>query len=157
VEVFRKHSASIGTISLEKGLTSDGVLTCLKPDLLQLGFQVEEGKQAEHKIERPVFFGENGVPTLRYEIDAFHPQWGCGLEVEAGRAWMGNAVYRDLVQAMVMVGVEHLVLAVPICYKYNSAGRATQHDAYKATVSVADALYSHGRVKIPYSLTVVGY
>src|SRR5215217_7900285 len=64
------------------------------------------------KIERPVFYGENGIPTLRYEIDAYHPDWRCGLEVEAGRAWMGNAVYRDLIQAAVMVGVQHLCLAV---------------------------------------------
>jgi hypothetical protein len=63
-----------------------------------------------------VFFGENGIPTLRYEIDAYHPEWKCGLEVEAGRGWMGNAVYRDLVQAAVMVGVEYLCLAVSNVY-----------------------------------------
>jgi hypothetical protein len=32
--------------------------------------------------------------------------------VEAGRAWMGNAIYRDLLQALVMVQVDHLILAV---------------------------------------------
>jgi hypothetical protein len=58
-----------------------------------------------------VFFGENGVPELRYQIDAYSPAWKYGLEVEAGRGWMGNAIYRDLVQAMVMVQVDHLVLA----------------------------------------------
>ena len=41
---------------------------------------------------RPVFFGENAQPELQYQIDAWHPQWLAGLEIEAGRAWMGNAV-----------------------------------------------------------------
>lgn len=71
---------------------------------------VEASKRKVDKLERPVFFGENGIPTLRYEIDAYHPEWKCGLEIEAGRGWMGNAVYRDLVQAAVMVGVEYLCL-----------------------------------------------
>ena len=52
-----------------------------------------------------MFFGENAAPSLQYEIDAWHPEWQAGLEIEAGRAWMGNAVYRDLIQALVMVNV----------------------------------------------------
>jgi len=67
-------------------------------------------KRKADKIERPVFYGENGIPTLRYEIDAYHPDWRCGLEVEAGRGWMGNAVYRDLIQAAVMVGAQTQLL-----------------------------------------------
>lgn len=102
----------IGSEVLAKGLTSDAVLGVLHSQLEALGFQVEKGKVREQKIERPVFFGENGVPALRYQIDAYHPGWRCGLEVEAGRAWMGNAIYRDLIQALVMVQVDHLVLAV---------------------------------------------
>jgi hypothetical protein len=95
----------IGSEGLAKGLTSDAALNLLQPQLEALGFQVEKGKLRGQKIERPVFFGENGVPTLRYQIDAYHPLWRCGLEVEAGRAWMGNAIYRDLIQALVMVQV----------------------------------------------------
>jgi hypothetical protein len=93
---------------LVKGLTSDAVLAVLHPQLEALGFQVEKGKVREQKIERPVFFGENGIPALRYQIDAYHPGWRCGLEVEAGRAWMGNAIHRDLIQALVMVQVDHM-------------------------------------------------
>ena len=36
---------------------------------------------------------------------------------------MGNAVYRDLIQAMVMVDLEHLILGVSMIYKYQSGGR----------------------------------
>ena len=70
---------------------------------------------------------------------------------------MGNAVYRDLIQAMVMVDLEHLVLAVPMTYKYLSGGRPALSKDYENTVSVADALYSHTRIRMPFSLTVIGY
>lgn len=90
-------------------------------------------------------------------IDGYHAGWRCGLEVEAGRAWMGNAVYRDLVQALVMVDVDHLVLAVPNGYRYQSGGRETVNRDYDLTVGVARALWGHQRVRMPYGLTVVGY
>ena len=102
VALFEEHAGEIGTSHLEKGLTSDGVLTVLRPNLIGLGFEVEAGKRTRDKIRRPVFFGENAEPDLQYEVDAWHPEWLAGLEIEAGRAWMGNAVYRDLIQALVM-------------------------------------------------------
>jgi len=122
-----------------------------------LGFDVEAGKLREQKIERPVFFGENGVATLRYQIDAYHPEWECGLEIEAGRAWMGNAVYRDLIQACVMVQVKFLVLAVSNAYKYKSAGRQVISQDYGNAVSLADALYGHSRLRLPFDLILIGY
>jgi hypothetical protein len=94
VAVFGQREGEITTETNDKGLKSDEVLAVLGPDLASIGFQVEASKKKVDKLERPVFFGENGVPTLRYEIDAYHPEWKCGLEVEAGRGWMGNAVYR---------------------------------------------------------------
>jgi len=155
--VFASARKSIDTQALTKGLTSDSVLAVLREDLQALGFQVEQGKKQTQKIQRPVFFGEQGKPTLKYEIDAFHPEWRCGLEVEAGRAWMGNAVYRDLVQAMVMVQVDVLALAVPLKYKFKSGGRSSSSNDFENACSVADALYGHSRFKLPYSLILIGY
>jgi hypothetical protein len=157
VEVFCRHEPAISTTELKKGLTSDEVLTVLRPDLMALGFQVEAGKSDDQKIPRPVFFGENGAPTLTYEIDAYHPGWLCGLEVEAGRAWKGNAVYRDLIQAMVMVQVNTLVLAVPNEYRYQSGGKEVVTPDYLRTVNLARALFGHSRVRFPYGLVVIGY
>jgi hypothetical protein len=157
IGVFRKHETAICTETLAKGLTSDEVLRVLAEDLATIGFQVEGGKTDDKKIDRPVFFGENGVPTRRYEVDGFHPGWHCGLEIEAGRAWMGNAVYRDLIQAAVMVDVNHLCLAVPLSYKYNSGGRVTSSPDYNNTLSVAEAVFGHSRFRLPYGLTVLGY
>ncbi len=157
VDAFRAHESDISTIDLAKGLTSDKVLAELQPELTKLGFQVEMGKKQDQKIERPVFYGENGVPTVRYQIDAYHPMLKCGLEVEAGRSWMGNAVYRDLIQTAVMVQVEHLVLAVPNHYKYKAQGKNLISKDYQNTVALADALYGHSRLRMPYHLIVLGY
>jgi hypothetical protein len=51
---------------------------------------------------------------------------------------MGNAIYRDLIQALVMVQVDHLVLAVSNIYKYQSGGKAASSTDYKNTCNVAD-------------------
>ena len=157
VGVFEAHQAEIGTLDRDKGLTSNAILTRLTPELVGLGFSVEMSKADDAKIKRPVFFGEGGRPDLRYEIDSFHPGWRCGLEVEAGRAWLGNAVYRDLIQAMVMVDLDWLALAVPLGYRRNSLGRRVVSRDYDNTCAVANALYSHDRVKMPFGLLVIGY
>jgi hypothetical protein len=142
---------------LDKGLTSDQVLSIMRNDLVELGFDVEAGKRNVDKIERPVLFGEGGEPTLKYEVDAWHNKWHCGLEIEAGRAVMGNAIYRDLIQALVMVQVDVLILAVPLEYKYQSSGRLTISHDYDKTLRVVETLYSHSRFQFPYSLVLVGY
>lgn len=157
VTVFKKHADQIGTVGLDKGLTSDQALSILRSDLVMLGFEVEAGKRHDEKIKRPVFFGENAVPDLQYEVDAWHPVWKAGLEVEAGRAWMGNAVYRDLIQALVMVDLDFLFLAVPLAYRYQTGGRSTTSRDYLNTVSVAEALFGHSRISMPFSLCIIGY
>jgi hypothetical protein len=157
VEVFRKHEPDICTALLAKGLTSDVVLRKIADDLRGLGFEVERGKVSAGVIRRPVFFGENGKPALQYQVDCWHAGWRCGLEVEAGRALEGNAVYRDLIQALVMVDMEHLVLAVPLGYRRMSLGRPRVSGNYDLTCAVADALFGHSRVRMPYSLVIIGY
>jgi hypothetical protein len=157
VSVFEAHAPLIATMSLAKGLTSDAVLSVLRDDLIEIGFEVEGGKRRTQIIERPVFYGENGIPTVRYQIDAYHREWKCALEVEAGRAWMGNAVYRDLIQASIMVNVDFLVLAVPQSYKYLASNQSKTSNDYDNTRSLAAALYGHTRFRLPYSLIVLGY
>ena len=155
IEVFQEH-AEIVDSSLH-GLKSDDVMSVLAPGLLARGFEVEQGKRDKDKIHRPVFFGECGKPTLRYEIDGYHPVWKCGIEIEAGRATMGNAIYRDLIQGLIMADVDHLVLAVPNSYNYKSSGKTITSKDYEKTTSVAEALFGHTRVRMPYDLTVIGY
>jgi hypothetical protein len=157
VAAFDAHYDAIATEKLPKGLTSDAVLAELHDDLKNLGFTLESGKAIANLIDRPVFFGENGEPELRYHIDGYHPTWRCGLEIEAGRGWMGNAVYRDLVQAMVMVDVDYLCLAVSNTYRYNSSGKQTVSKDYENTAAVAGALFGHSRVRMPFGLILIGY
>jgi len=157
VGIFRSHEATISTVALPKGLTSDQVLAVVAKDLAQIGFTVETGKSAAQRVERPVFFGEDGVAELNYQIDGFHPDWRCGIEIEAGRAFTSNAIYRDLVQASLMVDLEHLCLAVPMAYKFQSGGKTTVSRDYENAKAVAGAVYSHSRIRMPYRLLVIGY
>ena len=148
--IFNFHEDEIST---EKGnkLDSDGVLAILRSSLENAGFEVESGKKSTQKIHRPVTFGENGKPDMKYEIDAYHPKHSIGLEVEAGRGYAGNAIYRDLIQGIVMNGVEHLAIAV--CNHYHSSGS----DDYKKCLNICSALSLQTRVKLPYSITLIGY
>ena len=70
---------------------------------------------------------------------------------------MGNTVYRDLIQALVMVNVDHLILAVPIVYKYQSQRKKMVSREYESAKTIADALYGHSRIAMPYGLTMIGY
>jgi hypothetical protein len=90
MDVFKAHQGDIGTVSLSRGLSSDAVMAILRDKLQAMGFSIEASKQYAGKLKRPVFFGEDGRPSRQYEIDGFHPEWRCGIEIEAGRAWMGN-------------------------------------------------------------------
>lgn len=157
VEIFREHESTIGTEVRDDGLKSDEVLSVVREDLMDLEFQVEAGKRKQDKIKRPVLYGENGEPDLHYFVDGYHPEWECGIEVEAGRAWKGNAIYRDLIQALVMVQVETLILAVPNVYKYSSGSRQAKNPAFENTKGVVDTLYSTHRFDPPYDLVLIGY
>ena len=100
---------------------------------------------------------ENAEAELRYQIDGFHAEWRCGLEIEAGRSFMGNAVYRDLIRASLMVDLDYLCLAVPITYKFKSGGKTSVSRDYDNTRAVAEAIFSHSRIRLPYRLLVIGY
>jgi hypothetical protein len=121
-------------------MESNAVLSVLADDLKhKMGFTVERGKNRLGKIPRPVFFGDEGSYLRTYEIDAFEPTSGIALEVEAGRATMGNAIYRDLIQGALMVDARFLALAVPMEYRYQSGDRVAREPSYAKTYSVVEA------------------
>lgn len=66
---------------------------------------------------------------------------------------MGNAFYRDLIQAMVMVQVDHLCIALLNRYEYAN----THSNDYDKAIGVADTLFAHDRIRVPFGLTVLGY
>jgi len=152
-DAIRNHEDEINTRELDDGLVSDEVLKKIRPSLEKIGFNMEEGKSMDEKIHRPVLFGKNGEPDLKYEVDGYHPQERCGIEIEAGRGWDGNAVYRDLIHAAMMVQVDTLALVVPNLYKYSS--RATP--VFDKTKRVVETLYRTERFELPYDLVLIGY
>jgi hypothetical protein len=159
VHVFaasRQHIDS--AVVHEKRIESNDVLDVIAPGLRKLGFAVEQGKKKEGKLQRPVFFGDEGSYLRTYEIDAFEPSLAIALEVEAGRATMGNAIYRDLIQGSLMVDARFLVLAVPLEYRYKSGSRTAREPSYGKTYSVIEAIYGSPRLVLPFDgLLLVGY
>lgn len=140
------------------GLNSDVVLQRLRPGLEALGYAVERGKRKNQKVLRPVLFGESGEPRVTYEVDAFHEDLGIVIEVEAGRGALGNAIYRDIVRAALIVDARYLVLGVMKEYRYKSSGRAVSSASYEAARNQFDAIYASGRLNLPYEgVLLFGY
>jgi hypothetical protein len=159
VSTFARVQAQIdSTVTHDKRMESDDVLRVLADGLARLGFVVEQGKKKTGKLPRPVFFGDEGAYLRTYEIDTFEPTHGIALEVEAGRATMGNAIYRDLIQASLMVDARFLVLAVPVEYRYMSKGKEMREPSYAKTYSVVEAIYGSPRLSLPFEGSLlVGY
>ena len=85
---------------------------------------------------------------------SFEPTRGIAMEVEAGRATMGNAIYRDLIESSLMVDASFFVLAVPTEYRYKSGverrrSPATRRPTPSSRRSTA-ALGSHFRLLVGY-------
>lgn len=153
VVVVRADEPTISTVSEKTGLSSDGVLRELAPGLIGLGYAVETGKTAADKIKRPVLFGDGGVPTVSYEIDAFHDEFGIAVEIEAGRAASNNADYRDIVRTSLILDANFLVMMVPVVHRTTSPIRV-----YDRTRSQLDAIYASDRLKLPFhGVLLVGY
>ena len=143
-------------VSTEAGgrLSSDQVLAALQPGLHGIGYAVETGKRREQKISRPVLFGENGLPQVSYEIDAFHDELGIAVEVEAGRGAANNADYRDLVRTSLILDANYLALLMPLAY--HGGGHLTR--AYAGARSQLEALYASDRLRLPLEgVLLVGY
>jgi hypothetical protein len=159
VAIFAANQAQIDSAVVhEERMESDDVLRVLADGLIGLGFVVEQGKKKTGKLPRPVFFGDEGTFLRTYEIDTFEPTRGIAMEVEAGRATMGNAIYRDLIQSSLMVDARFLVLAVPAEYRYKSSARTAREPSYAKTYSVVEAIYGSPRLSLPFEgLLLIGY
>ncbi|MGE0308924.1 MAG: hypothetical protein AB7Q27_24580 [Acidimicrobiia bacterium] len=157
VEVVRGTAERIDS-RVSGGLDSNAVLRVLRPGLESLGYQVESSKRHADRIRRPVLFGENGVERVAYEIDAVHDSLGVLVEIEAGRGADGNAVYRDLVRASLIVDARFFVLCVLQQYRRMSGGRQIIVQSYRDARNQLDAIYASGRLGLPFEgVLLVGY
>jgi hypothetical protein len=156
IEAFASGRATLDSETTRS--TSDAALGVLRPALVALGFEVEAGKRKAQKIRRPVLFGERGHEDLAYEVDAFQPEHGIALEVEAGRGARGNAVYRDLIQTSLLVDARYLVLAVQLAYRHKSGGKDMTVQSYRDTRNLLDAIYASSRLLLPLDgVLLIGY
>ena len=95
---------------------------------------------------------------VRYEVDAWLENPGVIIEIEAGRAVMGNAFYRDLVRTSLIVNANYLAIAVMLNYEYRSGSRQVSSHDYDIAHDQLDAMYSSGRLKLPFEgVLIIGY
>jgi hypothetical protein len=105
-----------------------------------------------------VLFGGNGRERVAYEVDAFHDKLGIAVEVEAGRGARGNAIYRDLIRASLIVGANYLALGVMTEYRHLNKGKTQRVKSYDDARDQLDAIYTSGRLKLPFQgLLLFGY
>ncbi len=150
-EVFERNAEKISTT---KGhhLSSNEILNLIKEDLSSIGFRVEGGKRAEEKISMPVLFGKNGNLEKKYDVDAYDPNSRTVVEIEAGRGYTNNQFLKDFFEALVMIGIDYLIIAVRLRY-----GKK-EHKDFEEINKFFDALYVSGRVALPLKgLLVIGY
>ena len=98
------------------------------------------------------------MPTRQYKIDSYQPELRIALEIEAGRAVAGNAIYRDIVQMALLVDVDYAAVAVPLAYRYSSAGQTQQTEPYRHCISILEAIYGGRRLDLPFQgFLLIGY
>jgi hypothetical protein len=139
--------------SNDRHLKSNEVLALLRPSLLDLGFEVEQGTD---RYALPVLFGEDGRVARSFNVDAFRPSDGIAVEIEAGGAIENNRVLYDLVKMVLGVVVNAGVLIVP--QRYETENRRFR-DQYEECRKLFDAIFANPeRFKLPLEgLLMVGY
>jgi hypothetical protein len=139
-------------------LHSDDVLQELAPGLRQLGYTVESSKSKANRIRRPVLYGSNGREEVAYDIDAFHDDHGIVVEVEAGRAASNNATYRNIIRASLILDARHLVLLLPVPYRFNNRDQLASVPVFTRALDLLSALYSSQRLPLPLNgVLLIGY
>ena len=146
IDVVSKSKSEIESYFHER-LDSDEVLSALRDDLVQDGWEIEAGKKAIDKISRPVLFGDSGVSKVNYEIDGWHPIHKVVLEIESGRGWQGNAFFRDLIRTSLIQGADYLAVGLRTSYSFGNV--KNQNDFVKARDQM-DAIYASGRLQLPF-------
>lgn len=148
VEIFLRHHEEFR--SDRNNLDSDGVLAVVRPALKQAGFRVESGKTADQKIPVPVLFRRNGEIDQSFNADAVSGDGRIVLEIEAGRAVANHQFLKDLFQASMMHGVEHLALAVRLDYLGSND--------FEKVYRFLETLYINARIRLPLKgILLIGY
>ena len=84
IQAFQKVENGIGSATHKKQI-SDEALAKIRPGLEACGFHMEKSKRKEERIPVPILFGINGKIEKSFEADAYDPNTGYMVEVEAGQ------------------------------------------------------------------------
>lgn len=149
----RVFSEAMSVISSEQGSTAtlkgNEVLAIIATNLEAIGFLVE---RPGAPVTLPVLFGEGARPRRSYRADAWWPEEGVVVEVEAGGARQNNRAILDIMKGMIWQDCKHLIIAVKKSY-----GRHGQND-YDWLRAWVELIYASERFTVPMdTLTVVGY
>lgn len=148
IKVFESNFDSINS-SIHKH-KSNKVLDILSKDLKSIGFEVE----GDSNINIPVLFGENGKTAKAFEVDAVNVNEQFVIEIEAGRATMGNQIYKDLFEVSVLVDIEYLCIAVRKLYKFKNG----QSKDYEKAIALINTLYASNKFNLPIKgILLIGY
>ena len=104
--VFEAALPLVGTPANQ--LSSNSALAKVRPGLQAIGFDVET-RGAAGSIRVPVLFGEGGRPLKTFSVDAWNPDLGTVIEVEAGIAIDARKIYQDLFEIAAMPQSDSLV------------------------------------------------
>lgn len=136
--------------SPQHNLNSNEVLRVMRDELLKIPMRVESGKTRGEKISVPVLFGEGNKVDKSFDADAVSLDGKIVLEVEAGRAVANHQFLKDIFQASMMHGVEHLVIAVRNDYRGN--------DDFDKIYAFLETLYISNRLHLPLKgILLIGY
>jgi hypothetical protein len=80
------------------------------------------------------------------------------VEVEAGRGARGNATYRDIIRAGLIVSANFLALLGPIANRHRAGEGETTVHAHREAKDLLSAVYTSKRMKLPYQgVLLLGY
>lgn len=148
VDCFKFVENSI--CSPTNNLSSDGVLSFVRPFLEQEGFLVESGKSRDQKIKVPVLYGLNNTIDKFFDADAVSLDGKIVVEIEAGRALDNYQFLKDIFQASLMSGVEYLVIAVRNYYRGTNT--------FTRIAVFLETMYISNRIKLPlHGILLIGY
>jgi hypothetical protein len=101
-----------------------------------------------------VLFGDNGVASVKYEVDAFHDELGIAVEVDAERGAKGTRTTATSSGCP----ARYVVLMMPTIYRYISGSKRIRADSFAKTREQLSAIYASTRLRLPstacYSLGI---
>jgi len=149
--IFRLHERAITPAGRDKPLTSQEVLQVLAEDLRQAGFVIERRRLAAHSPGFPA----SGAVFARDQFDVFHPEWLCCLAIESLTPGPESKPAAR-VEPLLVVDIDTLCLALPNAAPKKMQEKVGVHD-YDSACALAQSVYAHARVKLPYRMLLVGY